>query len=565
MNSNETDAERMTAGFRSAEKNLKAKRDWINELNVFPVPDGDTGTNMTLTMVSAEEALNQLSNPDVEDICKAISSGSLRGARGNSGVILSQLLRGFTRELQSAASIDLSVIALAMSRAADTAYKAVMKPKEGTILTVARSLSEKALELAGETDDAELFCRGVVEAGEDALARTTEMLPELKQAGVIDAGGQGLMEVVKGAMMGVLGDEDFDFEEQYAESDVRADIGDHSEEPSDIKFGYCTEFLITPDEPFSDQDESDLRAYLATLGDCVVVIADDDIVKVHVHTNDPGIAIQKGLSYGPLSKMKIDNMREQHQERLIKNASELALQQAVQETAKEREKAQDPGGEAKKTGFIAVAAGDGIEAIFREIGVDEIIEGGQTMNPSTEDIMNAIAGINAASVFVLTNNSNIVLAAEQAAKLTENKKVFIIPSDSIPQGIAAMIHYTPELSDEENRDNMIAEMRCVKSGGVTYAIRSSAVDGMDIHEGDYLGLGDNGILASGPDLSDVTVDTVKGLMDDETELISMYYGAETTEEEAESVSDRIQACCPDCEVELHYGGQPVYYYLLSAE
>ncbi len=566
MNTNATEAQLMAAGFMSAENSLKAKKDWINELNVFPVPDGDTGTNMTLTMVSAEEALAALSDPGVTDICKAISSGSLRGARGNSGVILSQLLRGFTRELQGAKDIDLSVIALAMSRAADTAYKAVMKPKEGTILTVARCMAEKAIELADETDDAEAFCRGVVEAGEKALAETTEMLPELRQAGVVDAGGQGLMEVVKGAMRGILGDgepgEEFFAGEEGAPA---ADVANYEQEPSEITFGYCTEFLIMPERPFGEKDEQDLRAYLATLGDCVVVIADDDIVKVHVHTNDPGIAIQKGLSYGPLSHMKIDNMREQHQERLIKNASQMAAQQAKEDRERTERANEAPAGDTKAAGFIAVASGEGIETIFREIGVDEVIEGGQTMNPSTEDILTAIDGINACTVFILTNNSNIVLAAQQAAKLTKDKKVIIIPSVSIPQGIAAMIHYTPELTDEQNRDNMISEMAAIKSGEVTYAIRSSEVDGLDIHEGDYMGLGDDSILASGSDLTDVTVDTLKAMTDDETELISIYYGAETSEEEAEKAAARIQEDCPDIEVEMHYGGQPVYYYILSAE
>ncbi len=558
MSTKATEAEKMKAGFLSAEKSLKAKKDAINELNVFPVPDGDTGTNMTLTLVSAEEALSELSDPDVEDICKAISSGSLRGARGNSGVILSQLLRGFTRELQNADTIDISVIALAMSRAADTAYKAVMKPKEGTILTVARWMAERAIELASETDDAAAFCRGVVEAGEEALFQTTQMLPELRQAGVIDAGGRGLMEVVKGAMRGVLGSDDPEEEQVFDdEAEIPAPAGTYSQAPADIKYGYCTEFLITPEDPFGDDEEKGLREYLSSIGDCVVVIADDDIVKVHVHTNEPGTAIQKGLSYGPLSNMKIDNMREQHQERLIKNAEELAARQVA-----EAEEKCEP---AKSAGFISVASGEGIEEIFREIGVDKIIEGGQTMNPSTEEILTAVASVNATTVFILTNNSNIVLAAEQAAYLTEDKKVIVIPSDSIPQGIAAMIHYTPELTDEENRENMIAEMSEIRSGEVTYAIRSTVVDGIDIREGDYLGLGDHGLLATGPDLSDVTTDTVKGLIDEDTELISIYYGADTSDKEAETVSERIGAACPDCEVELHYGGQPVYYYILSAE
>ncbi len=556
------DAEIMRRSFLFAARNLEAKKEWINELNVFPVPDGDTGTNMTMTILSAEQAVEALEKPTVEEICKAVSLGSLRGARGNSGVILSQLFRGFTRELKDAGRIDTKILASAMVRAAETAYKAVMKPKEGTILTVARVMAEQAVETAETTDNIIKFMEIVIEAGDDALNRTPEMLPVLKQAGVVDSGGQGLMQVMKGARDGLLGKEMVGGNVSGTSgagktwlSGAAGVLADTQEpETEDIRFGYCTEFLIHPDQQFDGTAELGLRDYLESMGDCVVVVSDEDLVKVHVHTNDPGLVIQRALDLGPLSKIKIDNMREEHEERLIRNARKVAKSQ--------KRKVQEP---RKAFGFIAVAAGTGMAEIFGGLGVDEVIEGGQTMNPSTEDILNAISRVNADTVYVLPNNKNIILAAQQAASMTADRQVVVIPSATMPQGITAMIHFIPELSAEENRETMTTEMANVKTGQITYAVRSTVIDDVKIHEGDRMGLGDDGLIAAGQDLADVTMKTLEGMMDADSELISIYYGADIPGQDAQELCEKVRERYPDAEVELNYGGQPVYYYMLSVE
>jgi hypothetical protein len=558
----------MQKAFLSAAKGLEAKKEWINELNVFPVPDGDTGTNMTMTIMAAAREVAAIEDPTIDSLCKAISSGSLRGARGNSGVIMSQLFRGFTKELKNAESIDVTTLANAFVRATETAYKAVMKPKEGTILTVARGMSEKAVEMAQQTDDIIEFCEAVIEQGDLTLSQTPDMLPVLKQAGVVDSGGQGLMQVCKGALDGLLGKEvDVEIPGAAAGAGVSAPgraaaAGSDELETADIKFGYCTEFIINIEKHYDEDTELEFKGYLEGIGDCVVVVSDDDIVKVHVHTNDPGLAIQKALTYGSLSKMKIDNMREEHQERLIQNAEKVAAEQKAAEKAHEEEKKEEP---RKAYGFIAVSVGEGMSEIFRGIGCDYLIEGGQTMNPSTEDMLNAIDKINADTIYILPNNKNIILAAEQAKHMVEDKEIVVIPSRTVPQGITALINFIPDLSPEENLETMKEEMERVKTGQITYAVRNTVIDDMEIHEGDIMGIGDSGMLAVGQSIMGTTLDTLKAMMDEESELISIYYGCDVSEEDAQALLEKAQELCPDCEIELHDGGQPIYYYMISVE
>ena len=548
------DAKLLQKMFLAGAKNLEAKKEWINELNVFPVPDGDTGTNMTLTIMSAAKEVSAIENPEFETLAKAISSGSLRGARGNSGVILSQLFRGFTKEIKEVKEINAEVIAKSFERAVETAYKAVMKPKEGTILTVAKGVAEKAIEVASKTDDLEVIFKEALDHGDYVLSQTPEMLPVLKQAGVVDSGGQGLMQVLKGAFDCFLGKE-IDFTIEGARSATVNVVS--SEDEVDIKFGYCTEFIIMLEKDFTDKDEREFKAYLESIGDSIVCVADDDIVKIHVHTNDPGLAIQKGLTFGSLTKMKIDNMREEHQERLIMEAEKQAAA-AKEEAAKEEMPHKD-------AGFISVSVGEGVNEIFKGLGVDYIIEGGQTMNPSTEDILNAIDKVNADVVYVLPNNKNIILAANQAESLVEDKKVVVIPSKTVPQGITALINFIPDCSVEENVERMTAEMSRVKTGQVTYAVRDTELDGKVIKENDIMGIGDQGIVAVGQDIADTTVEMIMELVDDESELISIYYGADVTEEDAEAIAEKVSEVCSGVEVEVNYGGQPIYYYLVSIE
>ncbi len=540
--------------FLAGAKNLEAKKEWINELNVFPVPDGDTGTNMTLTIMSAAKEVSAIANPTMENLAKAVSSGSLRGARGNSGVILSQLFRGFTKEIREFETIDAVVLANACERAVETAYKAVMKPKEGTILTVAKGMAEKANEIVLETDDLEYMIAEIIKEGDYVLSQTPEMLPVLKQAGVVDSGGQGLMQVIKGAFDAFLGKE-----LDLTISDVKSTGTVVRTEPAadvDIKFGYCTEFIIMLEKEYNMEKEHEFKGYLESIGDSIVVVSDDDIVKVHVHTNDPGLAIQKALTYGSLTKMKIDNMREEHQEKLIKDAEKLAEQQ------KQQELKQAP---RKEAGFITVSIGEGMNEIFKGLGVDRIIEGGQTMNPSTEDVLNAIAQVNADTIYVLPNNKNIILAAEQAKKLTKDKNIVVIPSKTVPQGITAIINYMPERSVEENTARMTEEMGKVKTGQITYAVRDTIIDEKEIKQNDIMGIGDSGIISVGTDLFKTTVDMVSNLIDDDTEIISIYYGQKVTENDAAAIADKIEELYPDVDVEVNMGGQPIYYYFISVE
>ena len=539
--------------FLAGAANLEAKKEFISELNVFPVPDGDTGTNMTLTILSAAKEVKALENPDMVAIAKAISSGSLRGARGNSGVILSQLLRGFTKEIREHKEIDTITLAKACERATATAYKAVMKPKEGTILTVAKGASQKAAELAETTEDLDTFISEVINYAQEVLEKTPEMLPVLKEAGVVDSGGQGLLEVMRGAYDAFQGKE-IDY------SAIEASAGTKMVKPSEqaeteIKFGYCTEFIIMLEKEFTAKDETEFKAYLESIGDSIVCVADDDIVKIHVHTNDPGLAIQRALTYGQLSRMKIDNMREEHQERLIKDAEKLAAQQAEAKKAEPR----------KEVGFIAVSIGEGMNEIFRELGADYIIEGGQTMNPSTEDMLNAIDQVNAEHIFILPNNKNIILAANQAQTLTEDKDIIVVPSKTVPQGITAIINYMPDADAQTNLEAMIEGIGNVKTGQVTYAVRDTHIDDKEIHEGDIMGIGDSGILAVGQSVEETTKEMLAQLVDEDTELISLYYGQDVQEESAENFAQEIEDLYPDVDVDVHSGGQPIYYYVLSVE
>ncbi len=558
MDSKTIDAGLMARMFLAGAKNLESKKEWINELNVFPVPDGDTGTNMTMTIMAAARevsALYDMGDIDMASLCKAISSGSLRGARGNSGVILSQLFRGFTKGVKECTDITVPVLASAFEKAVETAYKAVMKPKEGTILTVAKEGAIKARELADAgTEDMTEFLGQVIARADEALLQTPELLPVLKQAGVVDSGGQGLMQVLKGAYDAYLGKEiDLTFDRESRTVSGKPNF--EAQASADIKFGYCTEFIIMLNKVFNIKTELDFKAYLESIGDSIVVVADEDVVKVHVHTNDPGLAIQKALKYGALSNMKIDNMRLEHQEKLFK------MSRQEEKPAKEEVLP----GPKKDVGFIAVSAGDGIAEIFKGLGVDYIIEGGQTMNPSTEDMLNAIDKVNADNIFILPNNKNIILAANQARSLVKDKKIIVIPTKTVPQGITAVINYVPDLSVGENEETMLIETQAVSTGQVTYAVRDTVIDGQEIRQGDFMGLGDHGILSVGSAISKVAFEMVEAMMSEGKELISVYYGEEISQEDAEKLKERIAERFPECDIELQYGGQPIYYYIISAE
>lgn len=547
---NKIDANLLSKMFLAGAKNLETKKEWINELNVFPVPDGDTGTNMTMTIMSAAKEVSNLENPDMLTLCKAISSGSLRGARGNSGVILSQLFRGFTKVIKDYDEIDIAILAVAFERAVETAYKAVMKPKEGTILTVAKGIASKANELLEENvTDLELFISEVIKHGDYVLSQTPELLPVLKQAGVVDSGGQGLMEVLRGAFDAFLGKEiDLTFtinESSSPKIDMNVQAG------IEFKYGYCTEFIIMLNKNFNIKNEIDFKEYLEAIGDSIVVVADDDVVKVHVHTNDPGLAIQKALKFGALSNLKIDNMRIEHQEKLNMMSEKAKMEEASTEK--------------KEVGFIAVSVGKGISEIFKGLGVDCMIEGGQTMNPSTEDMLNAIEKVNAETIFILPNNKNIILAANQASAITKDKNIIVIPTQTIPQGITAIINYVPDVSIEDNINAMEKEIKKVKTGEVTYAVRDTMIENKTIHQGDFMGIGDAGILSVGTEIGQVTLEMFDEMMYEEAELISIYYGNEITEEDANSLKEMIEEKNSQCDVELQYGGQPIYYYIISVE
>lgn len=569
MNSHTIDAKSFQKLFLAGANRINSRKDYINELNVFPVPDGDTGTNMSLTILAAAKEVGAVEEPTMATICKAISNGSLRGARGNSGVILSQLFRGFTKAVSKADSLGKDEITAGFTRAVETAYKAVMKPKEGTILTVAKGMADKAEELVDEDMDVIEFCEAIVAYGYEVLSKTPDMLPVLKEAGVVDSGGQGLMEVLQGIVDALTG--------KVTEIEVPAEAASMSSavisapkediSTADIKFGYCTEFIILLDKPLTKEDEKGLKKFFLSIGDSLVLVADEEICKVHVHTNHPGQAFEKALTFGALSNMKIDNMRLEHQEKLIKDAENEAARQRQQEaeeeklTAQEAAKAQP----AKEVGFIAVSAGEGLTDIFKGLGVDYLIEGGQTMNPSTEDMLNAIDQVNAKNIFILPNNKNIILAAEQARDLTEDKKIVVLPTKTIPQGISAMIGYMPEASVDENAENMKDAYQDIASGQVTYAVRDTSIDGKEIHNGDIMGINDGGIAAVGKDLMETTIDLLSTMVDEDSELICLYYGADVSKQDADALSDEIEEKFPECEVEVNFGGQPIYYYMISVE
>lgn len=551
--------------FLAGAKNLDSKKDWINELNVFPVPDGDTGTNMTMTIMSAAKEVSSLTDPTMAELAKAISSGSLRGARGNSGVILSQLFRGFCKVIKEYDEIDVTILCEACQKAVETAYKAVMKPKEGTILTVAKGAAEKALELSDDTEDVVTFVEEVIKQAEYVLDQTPEMLPVLKQAGVVDSGGQGLVQVLKGAYDALIGKEiDYTIEGAPAGT-APAKISAETE--AEIKFGYCTEFIIVLNAPMSDNEEHAYKAFLESIGDSIVVVADDEIVKTHVHTNDPGLALQKALTFGSLSKIKIDNMREEHQEKLIKDSQKLAAQQKAEEEAYEAAQAEEKTNNmpAKEMGFVSVSIGEGMNEVFRGLGVDYLIEGGQTMNPSTEDMLNAIEHVNAKTVFILPNNKNIIMAANQAVDLVEDKQIIVIPTKTIPQGITALVNYIPDHSAEENKEQMMAEIENVKTGQVTYAVRDTEIDGKTIKQNDFMGIGDKSILSVGTDLRATTLEMVDAMVDEDSAIVSIYFGSDSDEDSANELAAAIEEKYPDVEVEVNDGGQPIYYYVISVE
>ena len=566
---NQIDALQLKNAFLAGANNLNAKKEWINELNVFPVPDGDTGTNMTMTIMSAAREVAAIDAPTLENVAKAMASGSLRGARGNSGVILSQLIRGFTKEIREhadEAGIDNLIMARAFSRAVETAYKAVMKPKEGTILTVAKGMADRITELSVTDDDILTMLEKVVAYGDEVLVKTPEMLPVLKEAGVVDSGGQGLMTVVKGALASLKGEEvTLDLGDQgAAKAEAPAERKSRGEiSTADIKFGYCTEFMVNGDHEFTDEEVDSLRDWLGGVGDSIVCFSDENIIKVHVHTNHPGDAFEKGLTMGYLSKMKVDNMRLEHHEVLIEDASRIAEEKKKEAApAAAPEKPAEP---AKEYGFISVSAGDGLTEIFRGIGVDYVIEGGQTMNPSTEDILNACEQVNAETIFVLPNNKNIILAANQAKDIIEDKTIIVVPTKTIPQGITAMISFSPDMSPEENLEAMKDASQCVRTGEITYAVRNTTIDGHAIEKDDIMALGDDGLLAVAKEKDQAVLEAVKAMVNDESEIITIYYGQDIPEEEAEALAARIRKAYSQVETELQYGGQPIYYYFLSVE
>ncbi len=549
MSTNTIDAGMLGKMFLAGARNLDAKKEWINELNVFPVPDGDTGTNMTLTIMSAAAEVGRLENPTMETLAKAISSGSLRGARGNSGVILSQLLRGFTKVISNESILTPQILAAALERGVETAYKAVMKPKDGTILTVAKEAAARASQLAETAEDLQPFLEEILKCAQETLQKTPDMLPVLKEAGVVDSGGQGYVAVLEGALDAFLGKETAGpVEIPRMEKTILPSAS--VQEEADIKFGYCTEFIVLLENPLSTSQVEEFKKYLSSIGDSLVVVADDELVKIHVHTNDPGKALQKGLGHGQLSRIKIDNMREEHQEKLFKEAEKAA---------------QAPAKEMKDVGFISVSAGKGMGEIFRELGVDYLIEGGQTMNPSTEDMLNAIGQVPARTVYILPNNKNIILAANQAQALEKEKEIVVIPTKTIPQGITAILNYVPEKSTEENTQSMMEQMEYVKTGLITYAVRDTHIDNKEIHQDDIIGLGDEGLLAVGQEIEGTALASIEAMMDEDAELISIYYGEQVEKEEAEELLAAVEAKYPDCDVELNDGGQPIYYYVLSIE
>lgn len=553
------DAQLLQKAFIAGAYNLERNKDYINELNVFPVPDGDTGSNMSLTIMAAAREVSALENPSMDELSKTISSGSLRGARGNSGVILSQLLRGFCKEIKGKKQITVSVLSDGFVRAVETAYKAVMKPKEGTILTVAKGVAEKAVELSEMDMDFETLGQEILDHGNEVLKQTPELLPVLKEAGVVDSGGQGLMEFLTGAYNGLTGKEEIKEPVTSGGAAKAPTMSSEEIDTSHIKYGYCTEFIIMLEKEYNAETEAKFKEFLTSIGDSLVVVSDDEIVKVHVHTNHPGLAFEKGLEFGSLTSMKVDNMREEHKEKVI---NEQDRKKAVEQEAAEEAKKEEP---KKPFGFVAVSVGEGLNDIFRDLGVDHVIEGGQTMNPSTEDVLDAISKVNAETVFVFPNNKNIILAANQAAEIEEEKNVIVIPTKTIPQGISALISFDETATAEANQAGMEDAITAVKSGQVTYAVRDTSIDGKEIRTGDYMGIDDAGIQAVGQDITEVVKDLIGAMADEDSELLSIYYGSDVEEEKANALVEAVQAAYPDFEVETHAGGQPIYYYILSLE
>lgn len=558
-------AKTLAKAFLAGAKNLEAKKEWINELNVFPVPDGDTGTNMSMTILAAAKEVSSLADLNMASLAKAISSGSLRGARGNSGVILSQLFRGFTKVIAEYDEVDVQILCDAFQKSVETAYKAVMKPKEGTILTVARGMAERAADLCEDTEDLIFFCEEIIKEGDHVLSKTPDMLPVLKQAGVVDSGGQGLMQVMKGALDSLKGKEinySMDEVSMTASSENTVSYNIDAQAEQEIHFAYCTQFLIMLEKPVTTRQENEFKEYLETIGDSIVVVSDDEIVKVHVHTNDPGLAMQKGLTYGSLTTIIIENMKLERDEKISAlKEKEMQSGASAEDTAPAEEAKEPP----KDMGFISVSIGAGINEIFKGLGVDYIIEGGQTMNPSTEDMLNAIEKVNAKNIFILPNNKNIILAANQAASLTEDKNIIVIPTKTIPQGITALINYIPDNTPEDNTERMNAEISMVKTGQVTYAVRDTIIEDKEIKQNDYMGIGDKGILSVGQDLESSVFEMVGQMIDEDSAIVSIYYGEDVKAEQAEAVGAKIEADHPDVEVEIHFGGQPIYYYVISVE
>lgn len=581
------DAKTMQKAFISGANNISNNKEYINELNVFPVPDGDTGTNMSLTIMTAASEVEAIQNPTIDLIAKAISGGSLRGARGNSGVILSQLFRGFCKDVKGKKKLEIEDLASGFARGVETAYKAVMKPKEGTILTVARGMSEKAADLIDTENDIITFLELVIEHGEKVLAKTPDMLPVLKEAGVVDSGGQGLIEVMKGILLSLKGEgvilKDPQPQALARGAGVLEEIprarakgsGKEDISTADIKFGYCTEFIILLEKELKDSQVEDIKEYLLSIGDSLVCVADEELVKIHVHTNHPGRAFEKGLEYGQLTRCKVDNMREEHSERVIMEnekvkaaEQEEAFKKMKEERAAaknaEKEEVEQPE-ELQKYGVIAISTGDGLTELFKELGAGYVVSGGQTMNPSTQDILDAVAKVNAENVFILPNNSNIILAANQAASISKDKKILVVPSKTIPQGISALLNFNEAEEPEANLETMTSAMKEVKSGEITYAVRDTSIDGKEIHKDDIMGLGDKGLAAVGTDVDAVLDELVASLVDEDSGLISIYYGEDITEEKANEVAERLAEKYDDLEVEVKRGGQPIYYYLLSVE
>ena len=563
------DARLLAEMFFAGAANLEANKEWINELNVFPVPDGDTGTNMTLTIKSAVNEVSALGNTDsMKDICKAMSSGSLRGARGNSGVILSQLIRGFGKVAKAETALTIPVLAEAFDRAVETAYKAVMKPKEGTILTVAKGAALKSRELAdaGE-ENLEVFLGAVLEEAEKVLAHTPELLPVLKEAGVVDSGGQGLVQVMKGAYDRFLGKEiDYSALIEKEEPGEEAEPEKEAQEQEALRFIYKMRMTVLMTKKPSSRDQKEYLEFLKSLGDRVKCAMEGDILHVKVQTNDPGLIIQRSQKFGELGEVRLINLKETDSAGKTapaeKSGSKPKAPAEPVKQAKEQEAAKQP---RKDVGFITVSVGEGIKEIFRGLGVDYVISGGQTMNPSTDDVLKAVESVNADVIFVLPNNKNIIMAANQAASLTTDKKVVVVPTTTVPQGITAVINYMPDLDAEANKANMFEEIGSVHSAEITYAVRDTEISGIAIHQGDIMGIGDEGILTTGSNVEDVTFESLKMIVEEDTEIISIYYGEDVTEEDAEKLRTRAAEAFPSCDVELQYGGQPIYFYILSAE